>query len=493
VIVLDSVARHVAEFPQRVAVADDERLLTWRELYAEVDALCGWLTVALNPSAENRVVAFAGNTSRLVVATAACASLGIPWVGVDPARDRDTVLEQVQAVQPTMLLIDMDLPNALAVVEAAGESGALVVNLSGDSFRSAVGYTGPTREWRKQPFLALGFTSGSTGTPKLFLRRSKSENQRLAYLRDHFEFGPGDVYLATSPMAHASGHVWVNAALTLGAKVVLGSFDPVRMVELVAEHRVGAAFFVPPVLDEFLAAAQDRPDLDLSSLRAVLTGGRQTSARAIRTAKRRLGDVLHVYYATTETGINTFACPAQLAASPRTTGLPMPGVRLLIVDPDTRHDRPAGQVGLIAITSPLIMDNYASGNADFVVRGTERFVLTSDYGHLTAEGELIIVGRSDSLPGDGTVDFVALESELKDLPGVLDAAVVRKPAGDAAEVVAVVRLSTEDTGTVEARLGELLGTQRHSVLVVPRIPYNTAGKVDVRAMRSLLAETPAFA
>ncbi len=492
-IVLDSVARHVAEFPQRVAVVDDERSLTWRELYTEVDALCSWFTVALNPSAENRVVAFAGNTSRLVVATAACASLGIPWVGVDPARDSATVREQVHAVQPTMVLVDMDLPGAVAAVEAATEHGALVFNLSGDSFRNAVGYTGPTRDWQKQPFLALGFTSGSTGTPKLFLRRTKSENQRLAYLRDHFGFGADDVYLATSPMAHASGHVWVNAALTLGARVVLGSFDPARMVELVAEHQVAAAFFVPPVLDEFLTAAEARPELDLSSLRAVLTGGRQTSARAIRTAKRRLGDVLHVYYATTETGINTFACPDQLAVSPRTTGRPMPGVRLLIVDPETRDDRPAGEIGLIAITSPLIMDDYANGNADFVVRGTERFVLTSDYGHLTAEGELIIVGRSDSLPGDGTVDFVALESELKDLPGVLDAAVVRRPSGDTAEVVAVVRLSAEDANEVESRLHDLLGAQQHSVLVVPRIPYNTAGKVDVRAMRSLLTETPAFA
>lgn len=492
-IVLDSVARHVAEFPQRVAVADDERLLTWRELYREVDALRGWLTVALNPSAENRVVAFAGNTSRLVVATAACAGLGIPWVGVDPARDSQTVREQVLAVRPTMLLVDMDLPNAVAAVEAATESGALVFNLSGESYRNAVTYAGPTRDWTKQPFLALGFTSGSTGTPKLFLRRTKSENQRLAYLRDHFGFGAGDVYLATSPLAHASGHVWVNAALTLGAKVVLGEFEPAQLAEVAARHRAGAAFFVPPVLDEFLAAADARPDLDLSSLRAVLTGGRQTSARAIRTAKRRLGDVLHVYYATTETGINTFACPAQLAVSPRTTGLPMPGVRLLIVDPETREDRPAGETGLIAITSSLIMDDYVAGNADFVVRGAERYVLTSDYGHLTPEGELIIVGRSDALPGDGTVDFVALESELKDVPGVLDAAVVRKPAGDGAEIVAVVRLDGDVTEAVELRLDALLGEQRHSVLVVSRIPYNTAGKVDVRAMRSLLAGAPAFA
>ena len=50
-------------------------------------------------------------TLGLAVATAALTSLGIPWVGVDPARDGATIAEQLLAVDPTFIVFDSALPN----------------------------------------------------------------------------------------------------------------------------------------------------------------------------------------------------------------------------------------------------------------------------------------------------------------------------------------------------------------------------------------------
>lgn len=490
---VQTIAKHAKDIPTRVAVADPEESLTWKEFLFLVESARNWLADRLDPARENRVVTLADNTVPLVVATAAVASLGVPWVGVDPTRDEETIMAQVEMVRPTVVVVNGELPAAAAVVDYARRSGALVIDQSASKrvgeAAEAIGHLAAQPAWSAPPFLALGFTSGSTGTPKLFVRRTKSENQRLEFLRSTFGFGRTDTFLVTSPLAHASGHVWANAALSLGATVILGWQQPSAIVDAITRFGVTGTFMVPPTLDEFLRTAQARPDADLTSLRAVLTGGRHISGRTVRTADVRLGPVLHLYYATTETGINTFAGPADLAEEPLTAGYPLPGVRLRVIDPVTRQDLATGRTGLIAVLSTLNLDGYASGSAEFIERGAERYVLTSDYGHVDEAGRLFVVGRSDGLPGDGSVDLVRLEDQLKDLPSVGDVCVLRRAHGGSVRVIALVDEQTSDTSaiaTVGRRLGQLLTTQPHTALGVPRIPYNTAGKVDLRALNAWL-------
>lgn len=462
-----------------------------------------WLAFRLDPRRENRVVAFAPNTIALVVATAAVASLGVPWVGIDPARDADTVRAQTATVAPTVLLVDSTLPGAPRIAAQARDLGALVLDLALLPLTAPV----PAADtgWPAPPFVALGFTSGTTGVPKLFRRTRRTENQRLRYLRDQLGFGPRDTYLVTSPLAHASGHVWANAALSLGATVILGAADPAattteiaaEIVTEIARHRVSTAFLVPPTVDAFIAAALAAPDTDLTSLRALLTGGRHLSRRTIRDTARRLGPVLHAYYATTETGINTMAGPADLAAAPLTAGRPMPGVHLRVIDPVTRADRPLGEVGQLAVSSPLNLDGYVGATAELLEREGRGYVLTSDYGRLDELGRLFILGRGDHQPGMDALDVVGIESALKELPEVRDVCVVRRPrAGeDTVDVVAALipaHDSDSAVSIVRARLGELLANFPGTPLVVETaiIPYNTAGKVDVRALAALLDAAP---
>jgi acyl-coenzyme A synthetase/AMP-(fatty) acid ligase len=513
VISLEVIRHHADRHPDRPAIIDGANSASWIDLQQTVQSVRNWMACALSTvraqdtgrAAELRVVGYAGNTVEFVVAIAAAASLGVAWVGIDPSRDLETSLHQLSAVNPDLLIVDSALTDGAHLAEQARRKGLVILDLAANatddafttSYATARAGRTPVVHWEPPPFLALGFTSGSTGRPKLFLRRTRSENQRNAYLRDTFNFSGdnGDVYLVTSPLAHASGHVWANAALSLGGTVVLGGGDPDTIVRQITEHRVSAAFMVPPTLEAFLDAAIGNPGADLSSLRALLTGGRHISARAIRQATSRLGPVLHLYYATTETGINTFANPAQLATNPLTAGYPLAGVRLLIVDEHTRQPLPPETPGLIAIASSLNLDGYQSGQPNTIAWNGHEHVLTSDYGYLARDGQLFILGRSDSLPGGDHLNVVALEAELKELPDVQDACIVRQATTDGIEVTAVVRVSDEARGNhplerVTSRLGELLNSPvpPPRALAVPRIPYNTAGKVDVRALNALLTD-----
>src|SRR5579884_1959886 len=108
-ITLEAVREHAAAAPHRVAVSDGETALTWAELADRVEAVRAWLTRALDADEPNRAMVVAGNSVRVVVATAALTSLGIPWVGVDPERDGGTIGEQLAAVEPTFIVVDSSL------------------------------------------------------------------------------------------------------------------------------------------------------------------------------------------------------------------------------------------------------------------------------------------------------------------------------------------------------------------------------------------------
>lgn len=60
--------------------------------------------------------------------------------------------------------------------------------------------------------------------------------------------------------------------------------------------------------------------------------------------------------------------------------MPMPSLRFFILDPETAEVLPQGQTGMVACFDLLNVDNVSA-------------ILTSDLGHLTAEGELILEGR----------------------------------------------------------------------------------------------------
>ncbi len=490
---LDRLAELAGTAPAAPAVSDERTVLSWAGLRDRVAALRAWLTARLDDGATNQAVVVAPNTADVVIVAAALGALGVPWVGIDPARDDDTVRSQVRAVAPTLLVVDRRL-RAGRVAAQAAQRGALLLDLApvhagGEqthAWAAALAGTCAERAWRRPPYRALGFTSGSTGVPKLFVRSSKSEDQRQAYLR-RCGIGPASRFLITSPLSHASGHVWAAAALALGAQVVLGAGTPDELVGLVAERRIDAGFFVPPALEAFVAAACARPAADLSSLRLVLTGGRHLSPRALRQAAGRLGHVVHLYYATTETGINTMAPPDELRREPQSAGFPMPGVALRIVEPGTLRDLPPGELGLIAVASPVNMDGYVHGGQPALERDGRRWIVTSDFGRLGGRGELRIASRSDALPGDGSLDVVALEGELKELPGVEDVCVVRRPGSAGVEVVAALVAAVPDApSTVAAHLERALAAATPVVIPVPAIPYNTAGKVDLRRLHPLL-------
>lgn len=505
---LETIRAHAEQAPHRAAVIEGDSVFDWARVRSAVEAVHAWLTHHLDPDMDHRAIILAPNTCDHIVMAAALAAAGIAWVGIDPSRDAQTVAEQVAMVRPTLLVVDTSLPAASAITADLLAPGATAIDLAsapgrpsgaGGSGGFATGVTpladltawrATARPWSPRPFASLGFTSGTTGTPKLFTRRSRSQSQREDLLRSS-GFGAGDRYLLTVPLAHASGHVWTGASLSLGGTVVLGGPDEQDCLRLVDRHRIRATFMVPPLLDRFVRAAADHPAGRPDTLRLLLTGGRHVSPRTIRRTHELLGPVLHLYYATTETGINTLAGPTDLLARPHSAGAPLPGAALRVVDPHSHADLPQGRTGQLAVSGPVVMDGYVGMATPWLHREDRAYVLTSDLAYLDDAGRLFVTGRMNGQDPSASLNVVHLEGELKEDPAVADACVSWQPDQDGARPVVAVELAADADTTralpaLHRRLAAMVPDAAVPIVVVPRIVYNTAGKVDVRRMRHLV-------
>src|SRR6516162_7073199 len=117
------------------------------------------------------------------------------------------------------------------------------------------------------------YSSGTTGHPK-GVRRDLSGDPfgtsatLVPMLGRILGFGEGDVYLSPAPLYHSAPLVWSMTIQRMGGTVVLmDRFDPTRALELMDEHKVTHAQFVPTMFVRMLKLTdEERANHDVRSL-----------------------------------------------------------------------------------------------------------------------------------------------------------------------------------------------------------------------------------
>jgi acyl-coenzyme A synthetase/AMP-(fatty) acid ligase len=504
VIKIEDIERNALERPDDPALVDGLNTLSWAEYARSVAAVRDRLRVHLEPAAGRRLRAamVAENRWEVVVLASAFASLGIPWVGLDHTLGPEAVAHGVAELDPCCVVVSRGRRDVLEGV--ARVPGRLRVDLDGDAASYAAGDTpflmlldacpAVPRPWAVLPYEGLGFTSGTTGFPKLVLRSRPTEARRLATLLERFRFDRRDVHLVTVPLYHASGHGWARVFLAVGGTVVLGQRpgDPEEIARALVEDGISTTLIVPPLLSAVVDVFETRSLPRPPALRFLLTGGRHLAPVLVERCRRALGPVLHLYYGTTETGVNAMATPDKLTEHPDSAGTPFEGSRLAVLGPDMRP-LPAGCVGRVAIASYMNMEGYASHPTPSVEIGGERHLVTGDHGWIDPGGRLFLVSREDGLPSDRIADLFGAEASLRSLRGVRDVALVRTRtgAGDIRLVAAWVPANGV-TGEASVAIGHALGAALPGLpagaVAVPSIPYSPTGKVRVEALRTIVEE-----
>ncbi len=230
-------------------------------------------------------------------------------------------------------------------------------------------------------------------------------------------------------------------------------------------------------------------------MRLFVSGSAPLLAETHREWRERTGHAILERYGMTETGMNV-SNPYAGDRIAGTVGLPLPGVEVRVVDPETGARLPAGEIGMIEVRGPNVFKGYwrmpDKTAAEFRADG---YFITGDLGVIDGRGYVSIVGRGKDLVITGGLNVypIEVEEQIDALSGVVESAVIGLPHADFGEAVTAVVATGGRTGLDEAQVLAALESCLASfkrpkrVLFVDELPRNTMGKVQKAALREQYA------
>jgi malonyl-CoA/methylmalonyl-CoA synthetase len=338
---------------------------------------------------------------------------------------------------------------------------------------------------------ALLYTSGTTGRSKGAMLSHANLLSNALVLREVWHFGPSDCLLHALPVFHTHGlFVATNVILAAGASMILlPRFDPDSVMSALprATTMMGVPTFYTRLLDDprLTRAA-------VAHMRLFISGSAPLLAETHRAFEARTGQRILERYGMTETNMNT-SNPYAGDRRPGTVGQPLPGVEVIVTDPETGAALPPGQIGLIEVRGPNVFGGYwrmpEKTAAELRPNG---FFITGDLGAFSDDGYLTILGRDKDLVISGGYNIYPREIEdvLDAQPGVLESAVIGVPHRDLGEVAVALIVAqpgaAPDLDAIAAAAGSALARFKlpRRYLLVDALPRNTMGKVQKNILRT---------
>jgi len=371
---------------------------------------------------------------------------------------------------------------------------------------------------REDDLAFLQYTSGSTGHPRGVMLTHANVIATCHFMAEAAGITAEDRVVSWLPLYHDMG--LIGCCLTpplIATRLWLLPPDlrnPRQWLELVT--RVRATFTVSPDFGyrNCVRHVRDTSDLDLTSLKAALSGAESVRPSTIDAFERHFGlkRVVSPCYglaeATLAVAIWPRGMPLRFDPSGRvvSVGLPCPGVSVKIVEPATEPLRevPATREGEVCVKSPGVMRGYYNNpRATASVLMPDGWLRTGDLGFLDRDGFLYITGRLKDLMILGGENVVPsdIEELVDHVAGVRYSTAVatesERTGTQRLHVVAEVRDENADAGAHHRLASEIVrrvhrgrGHRPARVLLVRAgtIPKTSSGKIQRSRLTQMLVD-----
>jgi len=476
-----TIAEAVAHVPARLAlVVGSERIN-----YAELDVLAQRCAVALSQRGvgPGDAVAVVDHGSPLAVA----AIIGAARLGAAAAQmNPDLKLGEMGALG--------ELIGAKVGIAGPGHAEKLASALGGtvlaqDDVLAADAHHGLVAPAIDEESTGLIlFSSGSTGLPKPVHISHRTVSDRLTYYGAPVNPAVDPpIDMMSVPLFHIGGTLGLLITLYSGrSMVILPRFDAGVWLRAVEEYRVSQTFVVPTMLRRIL----DHPDFttrDVGSLVSLSYGAAPAQPELIKRAVAALPGVAfsNVFDQTETLGAYAALSPDDHRAGRKldSVGRPFPGVEVRVVDVETQEDVGVGRVGEAVVRAA---QNITS---DWLPTGD--LVLVDD------EGYLFVKGRVKDTINRGGEKFgpVEIETVLRTLPGVVEAAVAGVPDDELGERVGVLIVGDKSLTAEAVKAHSARELARYKVpeiiVFVDELPYNRYGKIPRAAVVEVICSSRA--
>lgn len=514
---LSHLNRAAALFPDKTAIVDRNRRLTYAQYRARASRLAAALTDAgIEPG---DVVA----TLLPNILAQAEALWGVPATGailntINTRLDVDTIAYIFGHGAAKLALVDtafLGVAQAAAarmagagprIIEVADDQASLPATGRHTEYEDFIagGHEGfdwhmPGDEWES---LALNYTSGTTGRPKGVVYSHRGAYLHTLGLSLDWGLNRDTVYLTIVPLFHCNNwvHTWSIPAVG-GTVVCCRDITAKAIYDAIADERV-TNFGGAPIVLGMIVNAKDEDRRAFDHIVNAFTAGAPPPAATLA-AIEPLGFSVTQMYGLTETYGHTVECIwkddwADLPEEERFARKARTGVQqvmmehVTVLDEDSMAQVPMDgeTVGEVMFRGNVVMKGYLKNPEATAEAFRGGYFHSGDVAYQHPDGYIKITDRSKDIiiSGGENVSSVEVESALMHHPAVLLCAVVAKPDDTWGEVpCAFVELKegaevTEEELVAFAR-ARLAGFKTPKRIIFDELPKTSTGKIQKFELR----------
>jgi len=521
----------------------DKRIITYLELYYEVNRFANLLKNEFGVQKGDRVVIYMPMIPEAAFAMLACARIGaihsVVFGGFSAEALRDRIIDADAKVvitadgayrkdKPYMLKPVVDV----ALQEKTPVEKVLVVERNNEeitwvegrdySYNELIKNQSPQCEpevMDSEDPLFLLYTSGSTGKPK-----GVQHNQAGYILWAQttcewvFDIKENDTFWCTADVGWITGHTYiVYGPLAMGATTVMFEGVPTypdagRAWRMVEEYKINQFYTAPTAIRVLHKTGEEEPKkYDLSSLKVLGTVGEPIDPAAWEWYYEVVGGgrcpIVDTYWQT-ETGGHiitpiAFATPIK----PACATLPLPGIMAEILDPETGEKVGVNEKGYMCVTRPwpsMIRgvwgdeERFKKSYFGDVKKDGKPVYFTGDGAIYDENGYITITGRTDDVinVSGHRLGTAEIEAAIKKHPNVAEVAVVGKPHDIKGEAIFAYVVLKDDNGVAD-EVAEVQAINQaikkeignialcDDIVFVPGLPKTRSGKIMRRILRSI--------
>ncbi|MFB8217148.1 non-ribosomal peptide synthetase [Streptomyces anulatus] len=483
----EAVAAQALRTPDALAVVHGERSLTYAQLDAAATAVAARLVDG--GAAGQRVGVCLRRSPELAVAVLGVLKAGSCCLPLDPGYPAERIAH---------MAADSGIRTVLARHDLSGPvPGVRTLTLAMDDPFPTASRAQPATVSADDPAYLI-YTSGSTGRPKGAALPHRALANLIAWQGARSGAGPGARTLQFAPIGFDVAFQELFSTWATGGTLVLVDEevrrDPGGLLDLLAAEHV-ERLFLPFIALQQLADYACATDRRLPGLREVVTAGEQlhvTPALREFFRDRAPRAVLENQYGPSETHVVT---AERLAGAPEhwpglpSVGRPIAGTGIRLLDAFLRPV-PVGSVGELCVSGEALADGYL-GRPELTaqrfptVAGT-RLYRTGDLARYLPDGRIQCLGRGDDqvkIRGH-RVETGEVESALRALPRVADAAVVAQEQPVGGRRLLGYYLGTAEPGALRRALAEQLPEYMVPAVLtaLDAFPRTPSGKLDRAAL-----------
>ncbi|EEL59800.1 acyl-CoA synthetase [Bacillus toyonensis] len=471
--------KHASLQPNKIAIKENDRALTYKEWFESVCKVANWLRVT---ESKNKTIAIVlENRMEFLQLFAGAAMAGWVCVPLDVKWKKDELKERLAISNPDMVVTERYKLN-----DISDEEGRV---LAIDEWKQRIENYLPTdypgENVQNAPFY-MGFTSGSTGKAKAFLRAQQSWVHSFDCNVHDFHMRKEDSILIAGTLVHSLFLYGAISALYEGQTVhVMRKFIPDQVLDKLETENISVVYTVPTMLESLY-----KENRIIENKMKIISSGAKWEAEA----KEKIKSIFpyakkYEFYGASELSFVTALVDDESEKKPNSVGKPCHNVQVRICN-EAGEEVQLGEIGTVYVKSDQFFMGYILDGVLVPELTEEGWMTVHDVGYKDEEGFIYIVGREKNMILFGGINIYPeeIESVLYTHQAVEEIVVVGvKDSYWGEKPVAIVK------GSATKQQLKSFCLQRLSSFKIPKewyfvdeIPYTNSGKVARIAAESIV-------